>query len=132
MKKLSTNLMILLLCLGTGVHAAPVTHDSQSVSPTKGGKKSHRVQTSFLFLIATQAVPVGTAVVGVLVGAAVVRHAMKKKKLRARAEKEYDRRHRSDRHYNENNNGNNNGNNLENLYYNANYYGNYNGNYSGN
>jgi hypothetical protein len=48
MKKLSTNLMILLLCLATGIHAAPVTHDSQSVLRIKGGEKSHRVQTSMI------------------------------------------------------------------------------------
>jgi hypothetical protein len=46
MKKLSTNLIILLLCLATSVHAAPVTHDSQSVLWIKGGEKSHRVQTA--------------------------------------------------------------------------------------
>jgi heme exporter protein D len=48
MKKLSTHLMILLLCLATGIHAAPVTHDSQSVLLIQGGEKSHRVQTSII------------------------------------------------------------------------------------
>jgi hypothetical protein len=51
MKKLSTKLMILLLCLATGIHAAPVTHDSQSVLRIKGGEESHHVQTSMLHII---------------------------------------------------------------------------------